>query len=240
MTGKTKDQTLRWHGRRRGHKLRPGRKTLMKTLLPRLRLELPPAGTTLEFEAAFEPAQSEIWLEIGFGAGEHLAAQARARPDIGFIGCEPFVNGIAGLLSRIESEGLANVRVFDDDARKLLPCLPAASIGRVYALFTDPWPKKRHHRRRFISDEILAELARVLADGGELRLASDHGGYVEWMLEHVARNPDFSWPAINKRDWAEPPADWVETRYERKAKKQGLSPVYLRFLRRSRGSKGKG
>ncbi len=228
------NETLHWYGRRRGHKLRPGRQALMKTLLPRLRLELPPAGATLDFEGAFEPSVSEVWLEVGFGAGEHLAAQAGARPDIGFIGCEPFINGIAGLLSLIASEGITNVRVFDDDARKLLPCLPEASIGRIYALFTDPWPKKKHHRRRFISDETVGELARVLADGGELRLASDHGGYVEWMLERLNRHPDFAWPALNKCAWTDPPDDWAETRYERKAKKQGLKPVYLRFLRRSR------
>ena len=234
MTGKTKDETLRWYGRRRGHKLRPGRQALMDTLLPRLRLELPPAGATLDLAGAFGRPVSEVRLEVGFGAGEHLAAQAVARPGIGFIGCEPFINGIAGLLSLIENAGITNVRVFDDDARKLLPCLPEASIGRIYALFTDPWPKKRHHRRRFICDQTVGELARVLADGGELRLASDHGGYVEWMLEHVARHPDFAWPAPRQGDWTEPPDDWVETRYERKAKKQGLKPVYLRFLRRPR------
>ncbi|MCH7936375.1 MAG: tRNA (guanosine(46)-N7)-methyltransferase TrmB [Proteobacteria bacterium] len=236
MTGKPQDKTLRWYGRRRGHKLRPGRRALMNTLLPRLRLELPPAGATLDLASAFDFSVSEVWLEVGFGAGEHLAAQAGAHPDIGFIGCEPFINGIAGLLSRIESEGLTNVRVFDDDARKFLPYLPEASIGRIYALFTDPWPKKRHHRRRFISDQTVGELARALADGGELRLASDHEGYVEWMLERVARHPDFSWPAPGRRDWTDPPADWVETRYERKAKKQGLKPVYLRFPRRPRNA----
>ena len=234
MSANIRDETLRWYGRRRGHKLRPGRQALIKALLPRLRLELPPAGATLDFEGAFERSVSEVWLEVGFGAGEHLAAQAGARPDIGFIGCEPFNNGIAGLLSLIESEGITNVRVFDDDARKLLPCLPEASIGRIYALFTDPWPKKKHHRRRFIGDQTVGELARVLADGGELRLASDHGGYVEWMLERVARHPDFSFPAQSKGDWTDPPAYWVETRYERKARKQGLKPVYLRFLRRPR------
>ena len=231
MNAKNSGETLRWYGRRRGHKLRPGRQALMKSLLPRLRLKLPPAGATLDPAGAFDFSVSEVRLEIGFGAGEHLAAQAGARPDIGFIGCEPFVNGVAGLLSRIESEGLTNVRVFDDDARKLLPCLPEASIGRIYALFTDPWPKKRHHRRRFISDQTVGELARALADGGELRLASDHMGYVEWMQERVARHPDFDWPAQSKGDWTDPPADWAETRYERKAKKQGLKPVYLRFLR---------
>ena len=240
MTNNAPQETLRWYGRRRGHKLRPGRQALVDTLLPRLRLEPPAEGCFLDLAAAFPDPVLDVWLEIGFGAGEHLGAQAKARPEIGFIGCEPFINGVAGLLCWIERDNLANARIFDDDARRLLDFLPDASVGRVFALFSDPWPKKRHHRRRLISGHTLDGLARILKDGGELRFASDHMGYVRWALERVIRHPDFHWPARSYRDWAEPPSDWVQTRYEKKAKAQGLRPVYLRFLRRPRGPHGNG
>jgi len=241
LTGTQNDDTLRWYGRRRGHKLRPGRQALIDELLPHLRLTAPAAaGALLDLAAAFSGPVTDIWLEIGFGAGEHLAAQARNHPDVGFIGCEPFVNGVAGLLNRVEKDGLANVRIFDDDARKLFPFLPDAGIGRVFSLFSDPWPKKRHHRRRFIATETLDALARFLKDGAEFRFASDHRGYVRWTLEHLIRHPDFSWPAKSKRDWTNLPPDWVETRYEKKAKNHGAQPVYLCFRRRSRVREGGG
>ncbi len=234
MTDKTPEETLRLYGRRRGHKLRPGRQALIENLLPGLRLEPPTDGGSLDLSSAFPAPVKDIWLEVGFGAGEHLAGQAGAHPDIGFIGCEPFINGIASLLSRIEKDGLTNIRIYDDDARKLIPFLPEASIGKVFVLFSDPWPKKRHHRRRFIADETLDALARALADHGELRLASDHGGYVSGTLELLTRHRAFSWAARTKRDWMEPPSGWVETRYEKKAKAEGSRPVYLRFSRRPR------
>jgi len=223
------------YGRRRGHKLRPGRQALIDNLLPRLRLAPPESGGVLDLDRAFRAPVRDVWLEVGFGAGEHLGALAEAHADIGFIGCEPFVNGVAALLSAIESRGLANVRIYDDDARRLLPALPEATIGRAFALFSDPWPKKRHHRRRFIAGDTLDALARVMKDGAELRIASDHRGYVAWVLEHVTRHPAFLWPARSASAWRRPPPDWVETRYERKAKKLGARPVYLAFRRRPRG-----
>ena len=157
----------------------------METLLPRLRLSVPSDGGIRDIRSVFATPPGEVWLEVGFGGGEHLAHQAKAHPDIGFIGCDPFVNGVANLLSLIESEGLTNIRIFDDDARKLFPALPDACLAKVFALYTDPWPKKRHHRRRFISDDTIETLVRLLADSGALRLASDHMGYVVWMLEHL-------------------------------------------------------
>ena len=238
MTDNPSPDTPRWYGRRRGHKLRPGRRALMETLLPRLRLSPPSDGGLLDIRSVFAAPPGEVWLEVGFGGGEHLAQQAKAHPDIGFIGCEPFVNGIANLLNLIESEGLANIRIFDDDARKLFPALSDACFAKVFALYTDPWPKKRHHRRRFISDDTIKTLVRLLADGGELRLASDHMGYVGWMLERLCGHKDLDWQARSKRDWTEPPADWVETRYETKAKERGDAPVYLCFSRRPRGWEG--
>lgn len=221
---------VRFYGRRRGHALRPGRRQLVDALLPKLRVAIPADGT-LDPSALFEPAVRSVWMEIGFGGGEHLAAQAAAHPDVGFIGCEPFVNGVARLLAEIEARGLGNVRIHDDDARLILPALPDASVDRVFLLFLDPWPKTRHHRRRFVSDDTVAVLARILRDGGEVRFASDHTGYVAWALEHVTRNPAFRWTARRPADWRERPPDAVETRYESKARRRGAGCAYLTFER---------
>ncbi len=229
------DRSRRWYGRRHGRRLRPGRRGLLETLLPRLRIVLPPHGERLEAASLGAGAGRDLWLEVGFGAGEHLAAQARAHPDIAFIGCEPFVNGVAGLLAHIERDGLANVRIFDDDARRLLDALPDACLGRVFVLFPDPWPKKRHRHRRFIGPATLDGLARVMADGAELRVASDSMTYIVWTLDHVTRHRDFRWTARTRSDWTQRPADGFPTRYERKARTQGAACVYLRFVRRPRG-----
>ena len=169
------------------------------------------------------------WLEIGFGAGEHLARQAKAHPEIGFLGCEPFVNGITTLLAEIESHDIQNVRVFPDDARLILPALPTASVGRCFILFPDPWPKRRHRDRRLVAPAMLDTLARVMADGAELRLGSDHPDMVDWMLLHCRRHPDFLWTAKHPQDWQQRPADWPPTRYEAKALHGG--PVFLTFQR---------
>ncbi len=200
-------------------------------MLPRWRIVLPAAGEVLDVAALFPGGVNDLWLEVGFGAGEHLAAQAAAHPDIGFIGCEPFVNGVAALLARASDDGSTNIRLFDDDARRLIDALPPASVGRVFILFPDPWPKKRHHRRRFISDESLDCLARVMADGAELRFASDQMAYVRWTLERLTRHPAFVWSARGPADWRLLPDDGFRTRYQAKAEARGLSCVYLRFRR---------
>ena len=233
------DDRPRWYGRRRGHRLRKGRQELLRELLPRLRVAPPESGGRLDLAAVFHRSVSDVWLEVGFGAGEHLAAQARAHADVGIIGCEAYINGVAGLLAHVREENLTNVRIFDDDARLLFDALPDAGIGRAFVLFSDPWPKKRHHRRRFVSPENLDALARLLKDGAELRFASDHMEYVRWTLEHVTAHPGFSWPARTRRDWLQRPEDWFETRYEAKALGRGARCVYLRFLRRPRGSRGR-
>jgi len=220
-----------WYGRRSGHRLRPARRKLVADLLPRVRVDPPADGGRLDLEAVFPAAASDVWLEVGFGGGEHLAAQARRNPGTGMIGCEPFVNGIASLLSIINEDEISNIRIYDDDARLLAGALPDASVGRVYALFPDPWPKRRHHRRRFINPENLDAVARLMKDGAELYFASDHMGYVSWVLEHMLRHPAFAWPARGPADWRAPPADWVETRYETKARARGAACVYLRFVR---------
>jgi tRNA (guanine-N7-)-methyltransferase len=222
-----------FHGRRHGRRLRAGQKHLLESLLPRLAVDLPPGGR-LDPAALFDrpdEGRRRIWLEIGFGAGEHLAWQARAHPAVGLIGAEVFVNGIAQLLRRIEAEGLDNVRIYQNDARDLLAALPAASIDRAFVLFPDPWPKARHRKRRLIQPETADDLARILADGAELRLATDDPAYAGWMLEILARHPAFAWQAEAPDDWRRPPADWPATRYQAKAEAAGRPPVYLRFAR---------
>ncbi len=223
-----------FYGRRRGRRLRPGREALLAALLPRLAIPLPPEGDRLDPGALFNGGVSEVWLEIGFGAGEHLATQAVANPGIGFIGCEPYVNGVTSLLSRIEREGIGNIRVWADDSRPLLGVLAGASIGRAFILFPDPWPKARHHKRRIVSRSTLDALAFTLADGAELRLATDDSDYAAWMLARAAPHPSFQWLARSPRDWRQRPPDWPPTRYERKATAAGRESMYLRFRRRPR------
>jgi len=225
--------TLQWYGRRRGHKLRPNRQALIDDLLPKLRIKLPHANL-LDLDTLFDSTVREIWLEIGFGSGEHLASHARLNPDIGFIGCEPYLNGVAHHLSLIAHDKLNNVRIFDDDARKLFRVLPDSVFDRVYALYSDPWPKKRHQRRRFISFETVNSLSRIMKNGAQLRLASDHMGYISWMLEHLSRCPELEWQARSKQDWEKPPVDWIQTRYEKKAINKGISSAYLCFSRQER------
>jgi len=221
-----------FHGRRKGRRLRQGRRRLLDELLPRIRIDV--TRKHVDPSALFGDATREIWLEIGFGGGEHLAEQARRHPHVGMIGCEPFVNGVGRLLSEIDRDGLQNVRIHADDARELLDALPDASIARVFVLFADPWPKARHHRRRFIGPENLPKLARVMRSGAELRLASDQMPLIRWMLFHTLENGDFEWVASGPEDWRNRPADWPATRYESKALARGERCVYLTFRRRAR------
>ena len=226
-----------WHGRRRGRRLRPRRQDLLTELLPRLRVTPPPTGVALDLASLFPQPPSALWLEVGFGSGEHLAEQARRHPDIGFIGCEVFVNGVAALVGQVERWELANVRIFDDDARLLLTALPEASIDRAFLLFPDPWPKTRHAKRRFIGPANLATMARILADGAEFRVATDYVGHVRWTLQQLIGHPDFHWNAAGPRDWRNAPPDWVETRFQRKAVVAGRQPVFLCFQRQPRAGK---
>jgi tRNA (guanine-N7-)-methyltransferase len=200
--------------------------SLVDDLLPRIRV---PQGA-IDLRALF-PAARAFAFEVGFGGGEHLAAQAAAHPEVGYIGCEPFLNGVAKLLTQIDEARLSNVRVHPDDARDVLPGLPSHSLSAFYVLFPDPWPKLRHHKRRFIQPGTLDELARVLKPGGELRLATDHADYALWALQHLMADMRFRWTAESAADWRVRPADWPATRYEQKALKAGRACVYLRFLR---------
>jgi tRNA (guanine-N7-)-methyltransferase len=218
-----------FRGRRKGRALRPGRQRLLDELLPRLKIDL--SSDRIDPAGLFARPVSDAWLEVGFGGGEHLAEQARTHPDVGMIGCEPFINGVAKLLSEIDRDGLENIRLHPDDARDLIDRLQDASIGRAFVLFADPWPKARHSERRFIGPENLDRLARVMKDGAELRLASDQMPLIRWMLFHTTNHPAFEWTARQPRDWRCRPADWPPTRYETKAVDEGIRCVYLTFRR---------
>jgi tRNA (guanine-N7-)-methyltransferase len=220
----------RLHGRRQGPRLRAAHRRLLEERLPALRIPLEP-GRPLDPRGLFASPPAAVWLEIGFGGGEHLAARAAARPDIGFLGVEPFINGVAKLLAACEASGATNVRILVDDARLLLDSLAESSIERCFILFPDPWPKTRHHKRRIVNPETALALARIVKPGGELRLATDDPDYARWMLAVILARPEFRWLAERAADWREPPDDWVPTRYEAKAREAGRRPVVLRFRR---------
>ena len=218
-----------FYGRRHGKKLKPSQRRWLEERLPLVRLagvapEENPERTPLAPAAIFGDARP-IWLEIGFGAGEHLAAQAAAHPEVGYIGCEPFVNGVAAALGKLG--GLGNVRIHPGDARDLVELLPDGALARVFLLYPDPWPKARHARRRFAGTENLAMLARVMAAGAELRIATDIADYAEHAREAVAATPGLALAG----DGGEPWEDWPGTRYEAKALVAGRRPVYLTVVR---------
>jgi tRNA (guanine-N7-)-methyltransferase len=203
---------------------------LLNELLPTLGLPLAePAPSPLT--SLFAQPVDEVWLEIGFGSGEHLVWQAEQHPEFGFIGCEPFINGVASLLGKIETLGLNTIRIHDGDARDVLAWLPPNSISRIFILFPDPWPKKRHQKRRLVSPDAVADFARVLRQGAELRFASDSGDYAGEALLTIPASRAFAWTAERPKDWRVRPFDWPETRYERKALSEGRKPAYLSFRR---------
>ncbi len=238
MTGPARQDGAPWrnfYGRRNSRKLRKGQAGLLETRLvelapPGLGWDENPDRTPLDL-ATLYPDAREIWLEIGFGGGEHMLAQARANPDVQIIGAEPYINGVAKLLAMIERSGVANVAVTDEDARNVMDVLPAASIARAFLLYPDPWPKARHHKRRFINPAQLDQLARVLTPGAHLRVATDIEDYVRHTLEAMDRDPRFRWTAESPADWREPWPDWPGTRYEAKALREGRTPHYLTFVR---------
>lgn len=216
------------YGRRQGPKLRPGSRALLQERLPELEVRATPG---LDPRSLYDPAPTAVWLEIGFGGGEHLAEVAAQHPQVGFLGVEPFINGVAKLLRAVETRSLRNVRVLRDDARILLKALPAASIQRAFVLYPDPWPKARHHKRRIVNADTVADLARVLQPGGVLQLATDVPDYARWMLAVMLAEPRFAWLAERADDWLKPPDGWPGTRYENKALAAGRRPTYLRFAR---------
>ena len=217
----------RLYGRRQGHKLRQGQSALVEELLPRVAV---PERGVLDAVTLFGDDRP-LEVEIGFGAGEHLAGQAAARPDHGFIGCEPFLNGVVGALNHIRDEKLDNVRLHMGDALEVIERLPDASLSTVYLLHPDPWRKARHAKRRMINHGPLDLIASKLKRGGEFRLGTDDPTYCRWAMWVMNRRRDFEWTANSPMDFLTRPDDWPETRYERKARRQGRAVWYFRYRR---------
>lgn len=224
-----------FYGRRGSRPLKDSRKALVDAMLPKIGITCPDAAG-VDPSSYFDGTPEQLWLEIGFGGGEHLAGQAEANPTVGIIGAEPFMDGVGSLLRHLDERNLTNVRVVADDSRPLLYKLLDACFDRAFLLFPDPWPKNRHAQRRFIGPKNLALLARLLKDGAEFRVASDDMQYISWTLQHMHNHPDFEWLAEGPEDWRTPPGDWVKTRYEQKALRQGKKCNYLRFRRKLRQS----
>ncbi len=216
------------YGRRSGHRLRPAQKTLLEDFLPAI--SVPLTGALLP-DQMMKGARATV-LEVGFGGGENLAARAARSPDTLFIGCEPFINGVVRLAQEAKARDLANVRIHADDARDVIERLPDGSVGQVFVLFPDPWPKTRHHRRRFISRDNLRALARIVKPGGLLIVATDISDYARWTMCETAAEGHFGFIATTSSDWLNRPEGWVETRYEAKAIQAGRRPVYLQFRRK--------
>ena len=216
-------------GRRSGKTLHGGQKALVEDVLPQVEIAL---ESKLDPQALF-PEASRVVIEIGYGGGEHLARKAAEEPEAGFIGCEVFSGGIGKMVQAIAAQDLTNVRLFTDDALKLLMTLPEASVDAVYLLYPDPWPKTRHHKRRFVSPTTLAELARVIRPGGTFFFATDIEDYADWTLAHVVREPAFRFEARTPGSWHQPYPGWQPTRYEQKARREGrMRSFYFSFTRR--------
>ena len=215
-------------GRRKGHKLRAHQADLVAQLLPQLSLDVTGTQAT-DLTRLFGAPVDEVRLEIGFGGGEHLIAEARAFPNSGFIGCEPYVNGVAKILTLIEANDIRNIRLFAGDASELLDWVPALSLSRIDLIHPDPWPKRRHWKRRFVQDTTIAQMTRVLKVGGEFRFVSDISDYCAWTLAHFMRARPFIWTAERASDWREPWPDYTMTRYGKKAEREGRMAAYLRF-----------
>ena len=217
---------------RRAVRLRAGQKGRLETLLPRLRVDLPDPPGRLDPARLFPGPMDDLWLEVGFGGGEHLAGVARDHPGVGLLGVEPFVGGVAKLLGRLEAEGTPNVRLVVDDARLVLDALPDGCLGRAYVLFPDPWPKRRQQKRRIVAPRTAAAFVRLLRPGAELRLATDDLDYGRFMLETLLAEPGLDWLAEGASDWRRPWSGWHRTRYQEKAEAAGRESLFLCFARK--------
>jgi tRNA (guanine-N7-)-methyltransferase len=230
-TDRRSRQSRAFFGRRKCHRLRAPRAALLKTLLPALALDLTQRPKALA--SLFSGPIEEIWLEIGFGGGEYMIAQARAHPYIGFIGIEPFVNGMAKALAAIAAHSISNIRLHHGDATEVLDWLPGTSLARVDLLYPDPWPKRRHWKRRFVQDANITAIGRVLRLGGEFRFATDIADYAAWTLRHMLCAVQFDWTAERADDWRLPWQGFAGTRYEAKARREGRTPCYLVFRKKN-------
>lgn len=216
------------YGRRSGKALAPYQRELVRTLLPRLAVD---ASAPIDPKALFPAPPRDLWLEVGFGAGEHLLAAASRHPDVGFVGCEPFLNGMARALADLAGADLDNIRLHCGDAGEIIDRLPPASLGRVFVFYPDPWPKRRQRKRRFLSDAMLSRLARAMRSGAELRFATDIDEKCGWTLARLLRSRDFVWTAERATDWRHPWPGWVATRYEQKAWSEGRRSAYITAVR---------
>ena len=219
-----------FYGRFKGKTLRPAQiealnEDLDRLSVPNVSWDVNPDRAQLDLQALF--GQKDLWLEIGFGGGEHLVHQARSNPDVGIIGCEPFLNGVAMLLQKLRDTPCENVRIHPGDARHLFDVLPNESVSKAFLLYPDPWPKRRQHKRRFVSHETLDLITRALKPAGEFRFASDIDHYVGWTLSRILPRKDLVWQATRADDWRKPWAEWIRTRYEAKAIREGRVPSYL-------------
>ena len=230
MTENDRHRQGGFFGRRKGHPLRARQADLFDTLLPRLALNLS-APAPQDLKALFPMPVEDVRLEIGFGGAEHLVAQAQAHPRSGFIGCEPFVNGMAKALAAIDALGSTNIRLHHADALALIDWLPAGSLARIDLLYPDPWPKRRHWKRRFVTDASIVQFARILQAAGEFRFATDWPDYAAWTLLRFLRAAEFAWIAERAADWRRPWPEFTGTRYEAKAIREGRTPCYLTFRR---------
>ena len=217
----------RLYGRSRGKTLRAGQERLLAEALPLFSIE----PETLAAGRAFATPRREVWLEIGSGAGEHLIDQAKANPDVGLVGCEPFLKGVVATLAGLKREQLSNVRLRRGDARTFIEFAPDAFFSRVFILYPDPWPKRRHHKRRVIAQDTIEALARIMRRGAELRFATDVDDYAGWTLTRFLASPHFRWATARAEDWRRPWPEWRPTRYEAKARSEGRRSVYLTFVR---------
>jgi tRNA (guanine-N7-)-methyltransferase len=239
MTDRTPHPGAPWrnfYGRRFGKTLRDSQRGYLKSDLqnlsvPNVDWDENPERRKIDPAALFKTPRP-VWLEIGFGGGEHMVHQAAQYPDVGLIGCEPYINGVAMLLGKIREAGVDNLAIHPGDVRDLFDVLPDGSIERAFLLYPDPWPKSRHHRRRFVNPEFLDPLALAMKSGAHLRVATDIEDYVRQTLEQVIKHPAFEWLATNASDWREPWSDWKSTRYEEKALREGRRPHYMTFRRR--------
>lgn len=220
---------LRSYGRRRGRKRSVRQQQIFETGLARWGIDDVGEASQLCPRSLFAHHPEQIWLEIGFGGGEHLIWQAQQHPNIGFIGAEPFEDGVVKVLSAIEDLGLTNIRVFPGDVRQLLRVMPTDSIQRTFILFPDPWPKARHHKRRLVAGDLLKSMSRILVDDAELRVATDINAYAASILHTVHCNGDFAWRVARPADWRMRPQDWPPTRYETKARRDGRRPYFFVF-----------
>lgn len=225
---KMNSEIMRSFGRVQGRKLRAEAMHMVENILPKVAI----SDDVGDLKEAFGHSVKEICLEIGFGGGEHLAEYAKANPNTGCIGCEPFINGVSRLLKYIDKDGIANVRIFHGDARLLLEKTPDNSFDKIFLLFPDPWPKARHHKKRIVTNEMLIQLARVLKKGGVLEIATDHVAYAEWIAEHLERCEKLVETDVTKGKRSVPPIDWIRTRYQEKGEEEGRGATFFNFMKK--------